>query len=328
MHRPKPGRGADVRTVTLDDDDFPVPRQRALTLPLPFEVTSSMELGDTPGTRQRTIDQSGSLLLTKLPLELRLRIYHHILGSMLIHVLRRDITKPHVQHVACRAADKQAHWTLRELCWKHDRGTVECTSTHANQSKDSLLALPMTCRQMYGTVSFPGTLLSYMHLLSVSATANRSNSYSETIDILYSANTINIAYYETLPQLQSCICPQRFNRIRSLEVFAPFFLAVPYSRPGGFEERPWEEMWETITAMKGLQNLRVRVEIVLKDHDVSMTGDQEAQLFRPLMALNGLKTFEIDVSWPAGEGEHADAGGAPFQLTRHTERRCTLKPWC
>jgi hypothetical protein len=73
---------------------LPVPRPRALTLPIlhPPEATkpdkSSWSLWSTPKVQQQTIIQSGSLLLTQLSADIRTLIWEVVIGGNTIEVFR------------------------------------------------------------------------------------------------------------------------------------------------------------------------------------------------------------------------------------------------
>lgn len=101
-------------------------RARALTLPLP----------SGPTTRQRTYDQSQCHLLDKLPLEIRQIIWIQCLGGMKVHVAIRD---RRLRRLSCSSSDPKL---CHETCW---------TARRSSDPKLQLLALLLSCRQVYKT---------------------------------------------------------------------------------------------------------------------------------------------------------------------------------
>jgi hypothetical protein len=132
-HFPRTQKRCCIPELPLDplcEDDSPLPRKRALTLPLPLMETDISKEG------QRTIEQSHqSLLFAKLPLELRIKIYEEVLSGKTIHI-RREF-KPGLRGYICLA--KEDH-----------KPCVDGTRRGVNKD---LTALLLTCRQAYVTVN-------------------------------------------------------------------------------------------------------------------------------------------------------------------------------
>jgi hypothetical protein len=80
-------------------------------------------------------------------------------------------------------------------------------------------------------------------------------------------------------------------------------------------DEDWQQLWQIISAMRGLHDLRVWV-MFNSVSDWSVTSEQEARFLRPLMALDWIRTFEVQVSWPANQGSEAILRKAPFRLVR------------
>lgn len=162
--------------------------------------------------------------------------------------------------------------------------------------------------------------------------------YSEAIDIFYTENTFKLeegslpAY--TLPaDLQKAILPQRFSAIRSLDILVDIhdFLSFwEYHRPRyiNFEEGKDPgpgKPWEAIGTMKGLRKLRVRFKYNFTQYwddggppDIppEIVANTEKDTLEPLMSLDWIPDFEVEVSWPADEESEKTLQGAPFRLTR------------
>lgn len=137
---------------------------------------------------------------------------------------------------------------------------------------------------------------------SVSLT-NRAR-YLESIDILYSENTLSVRQTRTIVDLQRTILPQRLDRIRSLRLSFPlnlycidaegqklamcphiYPLDVPYF---------WAAAWETITAMKSLQSLQVEFTRWLLDDRRDPDPAALLHLLKPMRAVH-VPRYVVDV---------------------------------
>lgn len=117
---------------------IPQSRPRALTLPLP-PPTKSKQANQPP---QTTADQSQSLLLSKLSLEIRRLIYEEVLGYKVVHIL--SLYK-RMAHVRCNDAKNSLPY--RHRCFP---GPVMVTGRSVDWVSRSggLLGLLKTCRQV------------------------------------------------------------------------------------------------------------------------------------------------------------------------------------
>jgi hypothetical protein len=77
---------------------FPTPRQRALTLPL-----------DAPSATQYTLDQSKSIFFSKLPLELRRKVYSYALGRKIVHL---TWDRKYMHGIRCSEETRCSHRTF------------------------------------------------------------------------------------------------------------------------------------------------------------------------------------------------------------------------
>ena len=105
-----------------------LPRERPLTAPL-----SQANLGEN---FQRTFLQSQSLLLTRVPFDLRRLIWEYCLGGMILHVgISHDSLDSRLSHVRCKT-HKTALFSHPHTCWD------------VPDSQRNLLALLLSCRQV------------------------------------------------------------------------------------------------------------------------------------------------------------------------------------
>ncbi|MBE7181106.1 MAG: hypothetical protein INR71_07850 [Terriglobus roseus] len=93
-------------------------------------------------------EQGESMLFTKLPAEVRLKIYGYALGCP-DRVLHVDYSYAKLGHMRCRFPGEGQAWKHHCWCGKcfFDRSSLHC-SRHRWQQKETLLSMPLTCRRM------------------------------------------------------------------------------------------------------------------------------------------------------------------------------------
>jgi hypothetical protein len=116
--------------------ELAVSRPRALSLPLEKkgQEKASWSLWSTPQVRQQTIVQSDSLLLTKLPPDIRIKIWELVVGGYTIEVFR-------------------GHGRLLHRLQDEDVDDADYGSPmpdyYTDAPRTNLLSLLKTCRQVY-----------------------------------------------------------------------------------------------------------------------------------------------------------------------------------
>jgi hypothetical protein len=80
----------------------------------------------------------------------------------------------------------------------------------------------------------------------------------------------------------------------------------------------WTGMWDVVKLAKGPLNIQAWVKMDQVSGNM-LTADQEARLFAPLMELNFMRAFNVEVTWPANEASQALLLDAPFQLVRNDD---------
>ncbi|KAL3486291.1 hypothetical protein BJX62DRAFT_242146 [Aspergillus germanicus] len=253
-------------------------RKRALTIPLSHPARILWR-------RQKTADQSQSILFRKLPLEVRELIYQYTsyfpdrVGST-ISGMGLDI------HVFSHAG---------KLVWRRCSGVdgVGCSGHcyrkfygHTPRSAN-LLPIVLTCRRIY----------------------------SEAINILYSHNTFAFRNLSAIASFTSMVLPQRLSCIRSLRlewVFCDYEFDYPYGTSAAYSEmvkKPfdhrWDALWEVLTMrMRGLRKLHVKLQGVFQYHGGGGGGGHghghsvwEEQIFVPMRRMQSLQTFEVEANW-------------------------------
>jgi hypothetical protein len=117
--------------VQVHRDPQPIPRSRSRALTLPLPETFKTKHLHWP--KQTTLDQSQSLLLSKLPLEVRSHIYKMVLGRFeLLQIISSD---GRLAHYACAIPGAKGTNTFSHTCWFSSQGV-------------GLLSLLKSCRQV------------------------------------------------------------------------------------------------------------------------------------------------------------------------------------
>ncbi|KAF2810086.1 uncharacterized protein BDZ99DRAFT_476301 [Mytilinidion resinicola] len=236
---------------------LPNPRPRALTLPL-------IQIADIP---QHTAAQSSSLLLQRLPLELRQEIWRLVLGGSTIYFCHADGSK-----FSGHVCDGPGH-----ACFFG--GSVRTSG--ANRAKR--LPLLLTCRQIYTE----GIDLLY---------ANTTFNIDE-----------GPFFQDTLAELPQLLLPQRLACIRSLNLRRSIqTVRHDVTKTVGFPTSRWETLWEIIASMRQLQHLSVDFfedDFLHGWGDTAILESEHAPLEELIIAPIEempvlLKSFYLSVPWP------------------------------
>jgi hypothetical protein len=125
--------------------------------------------------------------------------------------------------------------------------------------------------------------------------------------------------FRILSDLKSALSPRSFNAIRSLEI--SFLHACLDRRIQTLDEEwfdQWIGMWDVIKLAKRLLNIQAWVKMDQVSGNM-LTADQEKRLFTPLMDLNWIRAFRVEVTWPSTEASETLLLDAPFHLVRNDD---------
>ncbi|OCL03295.1 hypothetical protein AOQ84DRAFT_356975 [Glonium stellatum] len=271
---PSPVQRSDFNYLNLRRQEAahfqPKPRSRSLTLPLP---PSSI----TPGTKQRTLAQTKSTLITKLSTEIRLIIWEYALTDKMVHITqerKKLLNKP------CIDTSDTVERHL-DCCCASAYGDI-----WSEQNSAKLLPLLRTCRLVY----------------------------SEAVDILYSRNTFRFEHLDTFIHFSTVILPSRFNSIRSLQIYWYFkrdiYLNSSFSYPP-YDKATWEKACSILANIDALRYLT----LTLGARSWHQTSKDK--LLQSLMQIQPRKRFEVTVPWVwpgLEEVEREKLEGMPFTI--------------
>ncbi|KAL8795554.1 MAG: hypothetical protein Q9195_001975 [Heterodermia aff. obscurata] len=229
---------------------------------LPPDLVKSQPLRRQLSKLAFSDDSNGdSLLLQKLPLELRILIYSHVIGNDRFRLITRPWKVVAAPDIDGNLSMTQEHFKLTNPVFR----------TKPFPSNGT--ALLMTCRQVY----------------------------SEAVDLLYSSNTFVLHDFHTLETFAKSIPPQRLNAIRELDIFYSPVASIPYQHESTAHydlppDLDW--IWEIVTGMQGLRNLGIFLEaystLIVDDEDREAC---EVRRLKPLLQLGGLSTFRLELTY-------------------------------
>ncbi|KAL4805614.1 hypothetical protein BDV18DRAFT_141388 [Aspergillus unguis] len=233
--------------------------------------------------------------LLSLPLEIRYEIYKLVFGNKTIGLVGH--TDPRLCHGVCRIKGQKFHWFT---CGPEDEpGWFKCV-VHKNTQSQPRLPLLLTCRQIY----------------------------SEAVYILWSDSPVYIPLIDSLldfgtfSKIEAAVPQKNLQSIRSLEIS---FLHPAMDRfPQVLDEKwfeGWASVWSSVKKLKGLGRIQAWIAMDQEGEQEGnvMTAEQEERLFRPLMDLDWIGDFKVEVTWPANEQSESLLLDAPFHLTRDDE---------
>ena len=212
--------------------------------------------------------------MRKLPLELRLEIFSHVLGKdafRLISIPWGVIAVPDLEGNVSMA-EKYDHihhyYNLPRL-----GPYMQFDNAPEAFIRSSGAAILRTCRQIY----------------------------TEAVDLLYTTNTFILHDFHTLVTFAKVIPPQRLNAIRNLKVHYSPTTSIPYPHERTKQyDLPFnlDWFWEIVTGMQNLRNLDVYMEaydltrLTQQAHEVD-----ELSRLGPLNRLRGLSKFRLQMGY-------------------------------
>ncbi|KAJ5172064.1 hypothetical protein N7492_004657 [Penicillium capsulatum] len=250
------------------------------------------------GVGRSTIAQGQSLFFVVLPREVRDEIYFHALGGRTIHFFRTSPVESRLWSCSCQAPRALRHEMFYQDESLRCRGNSDTLDSHDPKYGDGnegpQLSLLITCRRVY----------------------------SEAVNILYAQNIMHVRQtalaFQTPAVLQAVILPQRIHAIQYMEIaFRRFRIFLSETRrlerAGWFRE--WVEMWDAITRFKGLRSLHVWVGVDPKLTQ-TVTPLQESLLLSPLMQIDWVPEFCVNLTWPPTGDSPCLLSKAPFTVVR------------
>lgn len=134
--------------------------------------------------------------------------------------------------------------------------------------------------------------------------------------MLYSGNTFHFHDPGDVRYFSCTILPQRLNQIQSLLIDweRPYSIFNKYNTIPKRDEKEyllWCNAWEVIANMRNMQEMTV----VLKKHKFHVLQARREKMCEPMMAIQGLKIFELRVPWDEPT-DWSFAAKAPFKVIK------------
>ncbi|KAF2231577.1 hypothetical protein EV356DRAFT_506793 [Viridothelium virens] len=227
-------------------------------------------------------EQEESLLFTRLPAELRREIFCQALGGLYISLKMTRGDSAHFNYSIWPAEDRLKQWDHPLFQNKMGYDAFTC--------RKQFLSLLLTCRQIY----------------------------SEAIDVLYSQNVFDMPWATVLVHFPQILPTPRLNAIRHLYVDCH----LP-SVPGrGQTDKSWKEIWCSLAAMHGLQELyfRIMLDWVYKQDWLEL----EPKVLEPVKTVRDPREFEVLLPFAeaAQRMDEADLSEYSCRFRRPNEGLC------
>jgi hypothetical protein len=196
------------------------------------------------------------LFSSRFPAELRVSIYEALLGDAerLMHIIPFDDSSGRVGRRRCADAESEGP-TWQHKCfgtYLHMNGSARKRQM-TFESNDKLMALLLSCHRMY-VCSISTTIFDYYSLPA---------SYSEAIDILYTANHFSVKGGRGLIEMKAVIPTPQWQMIRHLSVSTMFMAPCIYF-PGSESFPPdnyqrWSQACQVLQKLRHLRSLYVEI---------------------------------------------------------------------
>ncbi|KAN0117772.1 hypothetical protein V8E51_003749 [Hyaloscypha variabilis] len=138
--------------------------------------------------------------------------------------------------------------------------------------------------------------------------------YQEVSDLLYTQNTFEFDHPMTLGLFKKTLHPSSLNSIKSISINLQKGLYYPLTPTQAYTHlRDWQDMWTIISAMEGLEEIRVRFQFPAKWSFMSPEKEMLASLWQ---VNRPMRVFEVDTGG-AIFFNFEQTADAPFKLLRH-----------
>ncbi|KAH7382338.1 hypothetical protein BKA66DRAFT_118015 [Pyrenochaeta sp. MPI-SDFR-AT-0127] len=177
--------------------------------------------------------QKTSILLSRLPLEIRLYIWSHALGNQRVHIISKY---RRLGHTLCDT-EYWREWEaerpgLRASSWMYTYGSLPTTKKLADYNLCDLL---VSCKQIY----------------------------AEACPLLYKTNVFTFFDLRTVAIFRCSIPPKRWNAIRYMDVYAMFYrkddVKDSVETQSQLQLEAWPNVCAAFASMLDLRSLRILI---------------------------------------------------------------------
>ncbi|RFU26991.1 hypothetical protein B7463_g9354, partial [Scytalidium lignicola] len=235
---------------------------------------------------------AGQSQFFRLPLAVREKIYGILIGqNELLHILLRYRSSPSRWEVAYRRCGAGGH-------------TEDC--------------ILKGCREFHDRVK--GSYFGYFDHVGGLFLSCR-DIYREASRVLYNQNTLEFDHPLSLPILSRQVSQSSLHSIRSIcidpqrNIYAQN--ADSLSLCTSFRPNQWLQMWDIISTMQGLEEVRVNFQLLID----GWMGLTEKEILEPLYKVKQpLKVFEVEMPSSSKEiasGCEEEEREVPFMLTKY-----------
>lgn len=145
--------------------------------------------------------------------------------------------------------------------------------------------------------------------------------YKEASQVLYNQNTLEFDHPLSLVTFSGQVSPSSLQSIRSISIDLQRHIYVygtnNFSHCTSLHPDQWLQMWDVISAMQGLEEIRVRFQLLID----GWMGWTEKEILEPLCKVRRpLKVFEVEMPSSSREtssncdGQERDV---PFKMVKY-----------
>ncbi|GAD95312.1 conserved hypothetical protein [Paecilomyces variotii No. 5] len=270
-------------------------QERKICAP-PVDVAAAKNTVPVDPFRCDMSSQPDSMLLQKLPPEVRLLIYEYVFGDEAVHLVQ---VKNKVRHVRCKHVSSSIH-SNRQCCpltparWRVNDGRM---AGHSDQ-----VLYPHTHSMLPESLSNSG----------VSLLRTCRAIYAEAADILYSQVEFDVDDLHTFIAFTLSVCPDRLRCIKRLTVqWTPIWQPMSgeehkssvYSHT--HNDRLWAAFWARVMALPNLEELKLSLDIgrfcstpvggvIIGGKRIRLAANEP--WVSPMLFVRGLRCFDLCIT--------------------------------
>ncbi|RAQ66155.1 hypothetical protein COH20_002505 [Aspergillus flavus] len=273
------------------------PKDRTAEVSLPLQPTDTIDI-------EKTTLQPQSLLLAKLPSEIRRRIYELACGTKTIHFIRHDVSSG----IHCPCPDRMCN--SPERCGNGDNSQCYACTVYSPSGLTRRERLPpwkksnllVVCRQIYAeAVTF---------LASIITATSIAQDRDDLLILTELRGILPITQYHAIRSIEFC-----YHIAKHRTSFDDFQHPLWFTR--------WEDMCATLQSMRGLQDLHLWINNEYSYNGrIDMTSEQEQQILQPLRELARLVNVKAEISWPANSSTGDVLEQTSLNITRRVGFVC------
>lgn len=254
----------------------PKAKERSISPPIQLDAETPRIIDNFSILTVNAFTNESCMLLQRLPLEVRLTIYSHVIGNDRFRI----ITVPWKVVAVPDTADNVS------MAQRYFQPPVFHTAVPNKTSPIHGIGLLISCRQIY----------------------------QEAINLMYSTNTFIFLDFQSLETFVRSIPPTRLNTIRHLEIRYSPESSIAYQHPRtSHYDLPicLNQYWGLVANMQSLRSLFIRLEAYSQSQpwqqfDEFDLCENETKRLEGLLRVRGLSTFQLEMAYLQGDSTRTE----------------------